>query len=220
MQPRNTGIQDQEEFGAGGVLVNPRGEVLLIQDPDHHWVFPKGHALAGEAAEQTAEREVFEETGVRGRVLADLGQTTYTNARGVRRRVRWFLMQGSGRPVAEGEHEALEALFFPPSQAALHLSFAEDLSLLDFAERELARRAERRWQGEDLSAVARVLTNLQTLLEDLEGSLNGYGGAEDGLQQLNEQLLGAYGQLAVLNGRLRARQSGHATVYPQLGEEA
>ena len=34
--------------GAGGVVFNDRGEVLLIRDRNGFWVFPKGHLEPGE----------------------------------------------------------------------------------------------------------------------------------------------------------------------------
>jgi 8-oxo-dGTP pyrophosphatase MutT (NUDIX family) len=39
--------------------------VLLIQHQAGHWAFPKGHADLNESPKQTAERELFEETGLR-----------------------------------------------------------------------------------------------------------------------------------------------------------
>ncbi len=39
-------------------------QVLLIQHHAGHWAFPKGHADPGESPQQTAERELGEETGL------------------------------------------------------------------------------------------------------------------------------------------------------------
>ncbi len=51
-----------------GALVVRRGEnepqILLIKHNGGHWAFPKGHVEAGESEEQTALREVKEETGL------------------------------------------------------------------------------------------------------------------------------------------------------------
>ncbi len=56
-----------EEVSAGGIVFRRDGErtlFLLIRDPYRNWGFPKGHMEAGEAPEQTALREVGEETGL------------------------------------------------------------------------------------------------------------------------------------------------------------
>lgn len=51
-----------------GALVVRRGaespEILLIKHNGGHWAFPKGHVEAGETEEETALREVQEETGL------------------------------------------------------------------------------------------------------------------------------------------------------------
>jgi len=53
---------------SGGVVWrrNDKGgiEILLIQDAKDRWTIPKGHIESGEPANQTAEREITEETGV------------------------------------------------------------------------------------------------------------------------------------------------------------
>ena len=41
------------------------------------WTLPKGHIEVGERAEQTAIREIAEETGIRGDVLAALGSIDF-----------------------------------------------------------------------------------------------------------------------------------------------
>ena len=57
----------------GGVLINDARRVLLRKPNGLHktrvWTFAKGKPEDGEGAEQTALREVFEETGVRGKIL-------------------------------------------------------------------------------------------------------------------------------------------------------
>lgn len=39
-------------------------QVLLVQHQSGHWAFPKGHAELGETPQQTAVRELKEETGL------------------------------------------------------------------------------------------------------------------------------------------------------------
>ena len=40
-------------------------EFLLVHHNMGHWAFPKGHPLLGETTEETAKRELFEETGIK-----------------------------------------------------------------------------------------------------------------------------------------------------------
>ena len=55
------------EFTAGGVVwrkVDDQYQILMIQDRMGRWTIPKGHVEEGESLEQTALREVAEETGL------------------------------------------------------------------------------------------------------------------------------------------------------------
>ncbi len=75
-------LRTVHETSAGGLVVDgidgPRETQVaaLIGRVDRRgrmlWSLPKGHIEQGETAEQTAIREVAEETGVRGSVLAAL----------------------------------------------------------------------------------------------------------------------------------------------------
>src|ERR1051326_7862717 len=60
----------------GGIVINAAHQVLLREPADHYhgyaWTFAKGKPLAGESPAETALREVFEETGVRARILLKL----------------------------------------------------------------------------------------------------------------------------------------------------
>ncbi len=65
---RKTPPRAVREFTAGGVVwrQNPSGgiDILMIQDRLGRWTIPKGHVEPGEKIEQTAVREVREETGL------------------------------------------------------------------------------------------------------------------------------------------------------------
>lgn len=72
----------------GGVVIDPLGRVLLREVKGHYdgyvWTFPKGRPDPDETPRRTAWREVFEETGVRARLLRPLfpsfpGGTTVTH---------------------------------------------------------------------------------------------------------------------------------------------
>lgn len=60
-------VRAVREYTAGGVVfrrVGERIEILMIQDRLGRWTIPKGHVEEGESLEQTALREVTEETGL------------------------------------------------------------------------------------------------------------------------------------------------------------
>lgn len=75
----------------GGVLVNDAGRVLLRKPAGLHktrvWTFAKGKPLDGETAEQTALREVLEETGVRAKIIRVL-----SNSDGLGSQDEYYLM--------------------------------------------------------------------------------------------------------------------------------
>jgi 8-oxo-dGTP pyrophosphatase MutT (NUDIX family) len=63
-----------KEYTAGGVVFrikNNQLEFLLLQDVKGRWSIPKGHVESGETLEQTAIREIGEETGLFGIKIID-----------------------------------------------------------------------------------------------------------------------------------------------------
>jgi len=123
--------QDGLTVRAAGGLVVRNGEVLLVHRPKYDdWSFPKGKCDAGEADEACALREVEEETGFRCEILDEIGETSYRDAKGRPKVVRYWRMS-----VLEGEfvpHDEVDEIRWEtPQSAAGLLSWARDLSLLD-----------------------------------------------------------------------------------------
>lgn len=58
-------METKHTHSAGGVVVNPKGEVVLIGWGGKVWSLPKGHIEEGETALEAAKREIYEECGVR-----------------------------------------------------------------------------------------------------------------------------------------------------------
>ena len=90
-----------EEFtpieAAGGVVVNGRGEWLMIRR-NNRWDLPKGHVEAGESFDRCAEREIEEETGVKAAVLRPLCDTWHAyffpkTQRWELKRTHWYLLR-------------------------------------------------------------------------------------------------------------------------------
>ena len=88
-----------EVNAAGGLVTNKKGEFLLIRRSGL-WDLPKGHQEAGEALEDTALREVEEETGVHGLSLGRYICTTdhcyFRNEKWHLKHTWWYLMSCTG----------------------------------------------------------------------------------------------------------------------------
>jgi 8-oxo-dGTP pyrophosphatase MutT (NUDIX family) len=109
--------ENNETIKAGCVVVNDKGEVLLVGDKEGKiWAFPKGHAENGETLEQVALREVKEETGYEVEILKRLSDVTYPHGQtGELIRVAIFEAKPL-RKVNDGEKE-MQSLWFPINKA-------------------------------------------------------------------------------------------------------
>lgn len=56
--------QIKKTITAGGVVLNPDGQVLVVSQHGTSWSLPKGHIDEGEDNLQAAKREIYEESGV------------------------------------------------------------------------------------------------------------------------------------------------------------
>jgi 8-oxo-dGTP pyrophosphatase MutT (NUDIX family) len=54
----------KKTFTAGGVVLNGRGEVLVVNQRGNSWSLPKGHVDPGEDDLAAARREIAEESGI------------------------------------------------------------------------------------------------------------------------------------------------------------
>ena len=125
---------DRVVLGAGGVVFNANGEVLLIAYPESRgggWSFPKGHIDPGETPEVAAVREVLEEGGVNAEIVGSLEPTRYINPRGKSRDIFWFAMRTSD--VQATPEPGFRAGFYDPAEAMKLLSHAENRNLLESA---------------------------------------------------------------------------------------
>jgi 8-oxo-dGTP pyrophosphatase MutT (NUDIX family) len=108
--------------------VDRRGRML--------WSLPKGHIEQGETAEQTAIREVAEETGIQGTVLAALGSIDYwfvTEGRRVHKTVHHYLMRFSGGELSDEDVEVTEVAWVPLRELPSRLAYADERRLAEVA---------------------------------------------------------------------------------------
>lgn len=109
------------EKACGAVIY--RGKKFLLMKPtkSKHWGSPRGRVERGETEEETARREVFEETGLKNIVFAPhfRKMNRYTMFRGpeeIERQVIFFLAESkSGDVVLSDEHSDFEWLSFDES---------------------------------------------------------------------------------------------------------
>jgi 8-oxo-dGTP pyrophosphatase MutT (NUDIX family) len=136
----------KREFSAGGVLVRRlRGRwwVAAIRPagkPEGTWALPKGLIDEGVGAEETAVREVAEETGLRGRPKGKLGDVRYVYTwagERIFKVVSFFLLRYAGGRIGdlppEHAHEVAEARWLPLEEAPRLLAYR--------GEREMAEKA-------------------------------------------------------------------------------
>jgi 8-oxo-dGTP diphosphatase len=118
---------------AGGIPVRrgPLGIEVLVVYREHYddWTFPKGKCEPGETDEQCALREVEEETGLRCRLGPELPATSYADARGRPKQVRYWELEVIGGALGF-DNEVADARWLSPEAAAGLLSYPRDVELL------------------------------------------------------------------------------------------
>ena len=125
---------------AGGVVMRGAGEdaevVLAGRSNDGTWVLPKGTPDAGESIEETALREVREETGLDVSIVAPIGVIDYWFAvpgERVHKFVHFFLMRANGGDMAQHDHEYDDVRWVNVRDARRMLSFETYREILDRA---------------------------------------------------------------------------------------
>ena len=134
---------------AGGVVVSYKGErpslVVGMRRRARDavtWTLPKGTPSRGETTEETALREVREETGLQVRITAPLPSIEYTfiqDGARIHKTVHYFLMEPTGGDLARHDHEFEAVRWVPFSEAGALLSFQTERDLVATAESRLGQ---------------------------------------------------------------------------------
>ena len=138
---RRPRLQRVEETSAGGLVIErtgaaPRGALIGRVDRRGRllWSLPKGHIETGETAEQTAVREVAEETGITGRVVGELGTIDFwfvADGRRIHKTVHHFLLVAESGELSDADIEVTEVAWVPLPQVGQRLAYADERRLVD-----------------------------------------------------------------------------------------
>ncbi len=140
------------EFSAGGVVIKKQivnneerkteTLVLVAQHSQHHgWVFPKGLIDPGEKKEETAVREVEEETGIKGKILKPLSPIEFWYAfkdEKIKKKVYYFLMEEAGGNIENHDNEMENVEWLPASEVEERLTYKSDKEVWEEARKLIA----------------------------------------------------------------------------------
>jgi 8-oxo-dGTP pyrophosphatase MutT (NUDIX family) len=136
---------------AGGIVVrHESGQSWLVvgsrrrERDGRTWTLPKGTPHPGESREQTAIREVQEETGLEVRITGPLDSIEYwfvqSGAR-IHKTVQYFLMAPVGGDLARHDHEFEDVRWITFEAASSMLTFETERALVARAAELLTERA-------------------------------------------------------------------------------
>ena len=121
----------KEEKSCGGIVINNKNEILLVHHNKGHWDLPKGHVEEGETEEQTAIREVKEETGIDVEVDSNFRYTTkYSPKEGVMKEVVFFLARNLNSATKAQEEEVSEVKWFTFKEAIDKITYNNSKEIL------------------------------------------------------------------------------------------
>jgi len=132
------------QISSGGVIFRKTAEneveIALVAVKDGKvWSLPKGIVEKGEETQDTAVREVMEETGLSGRIVQKIGDISYwyyikeDNAK-CRKTVHFYLLEYVSGSTADHNWEVDAAEWFPLDEALNRVSYKGD--------RETVRKAK------------------------------------------------------------------------------
>lgn len=124
---------------AGGVLVRRGGAgwevALTLRDQGKVWCLPKGLVEPGESHEQTAAREIREETGYEAELLGPVDTIEYwffwkPEETRYHKTVHFFLARATAGSAEDHDQEVEAVQWFSPDEAGQRLSHKNEVSVL------------------------------------------------------------------------------------------
>lgn len=137
----------------GGVVARVRGDDVDVvvcgfdAQPGHViWGLPKGTPEDGETREQTAMREVTEETGLRVSIEEFIGSIDYCFERygdgaACHKVVHFYLMSATGGDLSLHDHEFDYVRWLPASEAMRTLTYDNEVRVVKNALQLISKKA-------------------------------------------------------------------------------
>jgi len=132
---------------AGGIVIRFEGPAAQFvagrrkrERDGATWTLPKGTPIAGETLEETALREVGEETGLKVRIVSPLDAIKYTfvqRGKRIHKTVHYFVMEPIGGSLDQHDREFEEVRWVSFDEAPVLLSFETERSLVGLAAERL-----------------------------------------------------------------------------------
>lgn len=125
---------------AGGIVIRFAGEAAQLvvgkrqrARDEVTWTLPKGTPIPRETREETALREVREETGLEVRIVRPFDDIAYSFIQGrtrIAKTVHYFLMVPTGGDLERHDHEFAEVRWIGFDEAASLLTFETERALV------------------------------------------------------------------------------------------
>ncbi len=148
---RPNAFKTDNRWSAGGVVarLNEKGmpEIVIVgRSEENLWALPKGSPDQGESIEQTAIREVQEETGLQVEIIASLNHTRYSFVHSIanrmlsmrvnprqnvkiRKTVHWYLMSSIGGDFSQHDDEYDVVKWAPVEEASHSLTYRSEAQI-------------------------------------------------------------------------------------------
>lgn len=121
-----------------GAVVFDGDNILVIQQAEGHWGFPKGHVEEGETEVETATREIKEETNIDAEIDERYRYVeTYSPKEGVEKDVVFFIAKKVGGENVAQEEEVQKIEWLSVKDAMQRLTFESSKNVLRNVIRDL-----------------------------------------------------------------------------------
>ena len=145
-------LRNATATSAGGIVVRyEAGRPQLVigsrrrERDGRTWTLPKGTPKRGETTEETALREVGEETGLRVRITGPLDDIEYwfvQSGTRIHKTVHYFMMEPTGGDLAGHDHEFDQVRWIDFAEATAVLTFETERALVARAAETLGPTAD------------------------------------------------------------------------------